>query len=173
MTRKTSASDNGAYPEFCYIASKHDEIFQNFKRHPVYTQILEHVTPEQGKAYIEVALNNPALKIDGEKWKILLKNDSVGNPRTATYQFENASITCSPTTLRYIKVLSDIISLFDADSIRSVSEIGIGYAGQCRILMNMLPIKTYNLIDLPEVLSLAERFLNDTSSTGGDGVKVY
>ena len=160
MALKTSASDNGAYPEFCYAASRHDEIFANFKRHPIYNAILEHVTGEMGKAYLEVALQNPALKLDAEKWKIILQNDSVGNPRTATYNFGNAQITCSPTTLRYVKVLSDIIALFDTDKIKTVAEIGVGYGGQCRILMNLLPLVEYNLVDLPEVISLAEKFLN-------------
>ena len=167
MAVKTSASDNGVYPEFCYIASKHDEVFQNFKRHPVYNAILEHVSPELGAAYLEIILSNPDLKLDADKWKIFLQNDSIGNPNTATYHVGNAQLTCSPTTLRYTKVLSDIVSLFDTDKIHIVSEIGIGYAGQCRILMNMLPIEEYNLIDLPEVLALSEKFLNKLNSNRG------
>ena len=160
MAIKTSASDNGAYPEFCYAASKHDEVFANFRRHPIYTQVLEHVTPEQGKNYLEIILGNTDLKLDVDKWKILLKNDSAGNPNIVTYNFGGNSITCSPTTLRYIKVLSDIVSLFDTDHINTVAEIGAGYGGQCRVLMNVLPITEYSLVDLPEVLALDEKFLN-------------
>ena len=161
MQKKTSASDNGAYPEFCYFASKRDDIFNNFKNNPIYNQILEHVSPELGKDYLEVILKNPNFNFDLDKWNVFFQNDKVGNPRVATYNLTNVSITCSPSTLRYIKVLSDIISLFDVSKINSVYEVGIGYAGQCRILMSMLQIAEYNLIDLPEVLSLAERFLNE------------
>ena len=161
MARKTSGSDNGLYPEFCFAASKRDEIFANFKRHPIYTQVLEHVSPEQGKEYLEIILSNPNLKLNEEKWKNFLKNDSIGNPNTVNYTFGGSQINCSPTTLRYIKVLSDIVSIFETDKIKTVTEIGVGYGGQCRILMNMLPIIEYNLVDLPEVIALDERFLNE------------
>lgn len=178
MARNTSASDNGNYPEFCYAASRHDEVFTNFKRHPIYTQVLEHVTAEQGKDYLEIILSIDDLKLDVDKWKILLKNDSIGNPRTATYNFGGNSLTCSPTTLRYIKVAADIVSLFDTEQIKTVAEIGAGYGGQCRVLMNILPITEYNLVDLPEVLALDERFLNETGSQNGgvrfiDGTHLY
>ena len=61
------------------------------------------------------------------------------------------------------------MTLFDTEKIKSVAEVGIGYAGQCRILMSLLQIKKYNLIDLPEVLALAERFLIELNSNGGHG----
>lgn len=158
--RKTSASDNGVYPQFCYLASKQDELFANFKRHPAYTRILEHVSPEQGAAYLQIVLENNNLDLN---WDFILQNDKIGNPNVAKYDFGSQDIICSPTTLRYLKVASDIVKLFDSSKIKTVSEIGIGYAGQCRILKNFLPIDEYYLVDLPEVLALAERFLDETN----------
>lgn len=162
--KQTSISDDKKYPQFCYLASWNDEAFENFKREPVYRDILEHVTPEQGAEYLRIISANQNLKLNPETWNKILINDRVGNPFVINYKFENGSLTCSPTTLRYLKVASDIFELFDVSRIRSVAEIGIGYAGQCRILTNLLPIQQYTLVDLPEVLLLAEKFLERTDS---------
>lgn len=114
---RTSISDNMRYPMFCYRASKEDAEFKNFKRNPIYNSILEHVSPQQGNAYLDIALKNSELHLSAQDWKYILQNDSIGNPRTAQYTVGNEQITCSPTTLRYIKVLSDISKLFP-DSIK-------------------------------------------------------
>ena len=173
----TSLSDNKKYPAFCYNAARHDEIFANFKRNPIYNQILEHLTPEQGAQYLDVILNDYNVEFTDEQWKIILQNDIVGNPRTATYEFGDKILTCAPTTLRYVKVLLDLVSLFDFDKIQTVAEIGIGYGGQCRLAMNLLPIARYDLIDLPEVILLAERFLTELDQSGNiryiDGTHLY
>lgn len=68
-------------------------------------------------------------------------------------------ITLSPTTIRYAKVLCDILSMFDTAGIHSIAEIGIGYGGQCRLIRSKLPQAMYTLVDLPEVLGLAEKYL--------------
>ena len=173
----TSLSDNGQYPEFCYKAAKHEEIFQNFKRNPIYNAILEHLTDEQGAAYLEVILEGYKFQLNDEQWENILLNDSLGNPRRFSYEFDDKILTCSATTLRYVKVLMDIVAFFNIDKIKSVAEIGIGYGGQCRILMNLLPLERYNLIDLPEVIALAEKFLTKLDTAGDiryiDGTHLY
>lgn len=173
----TSLSDNGKYPAFCYSAARNDEIFRNFKRHPIYNEILEHLTDEQGAAYLDVILNDYDVELTDEQWEIILLNDALGNPRTATYEFGDKILTCAPTTLRYTKVLLDLATLFDFNEIQTVAEIGIGYGGQCRLAMNLLPIDRYELIDLPEVLLLAERFLTELEQAGDircrDGTHLY
>ena len=50
---------------------------------------------------------------------------------------------------------------FNMGEIKSIAEIGIGYGGQCRIIKSMFPDVKYTLFDLPEVLGLAERYLNN------------
>ena len=90
----------------------------------------------------------------------IFKHDLVGNPELVTYTLDDKNkITCAQLTPRYIKVASDIFSMFDIDKIKIVTEIGVGYAGQCNVLKNVLDLDQYNLIDLPEVLMLAERCL--------------
>ena len=173
----TGLSDNGKYPAFCYTAARQDEVFRNFKRDPIYNQILEHLTPEQGAQYLDVILNDYDIELTDAQWELILLNDSLGNPRTAEYEFGDKILNCAPTTLRYTKVLLDLATLFDFNEIQTVAEVGIGYGGQCRLAMNLLPIARYELIDLPEVLLLAERFLTALDTAGDiryrDGTHLY
>ena len=163
--QRTSVLDVGAYREFCYSASRYSEVFQNFKRHPICLWSVEYAKDVTGRDYLLKILNNPSCRFSVDQWRKFLQNDAVGNPITSTYNFPDGfKLICSPTTLRYIKVLSDIVTYFDTDKIKNVAEIGVGYGGQCRILKNFLKLDTYNLIDLPETLALSERFLNVFSS---------
>ena len=179
---RTSVLDVGAYREFCYSASRYSEVFHNFRNHPVFRWAVEYATPQQGANYLEKIFSNVDFKISKKLWDKFLKNDSVGNP--LTFEFRNrdngGAVTCSPTTLRYIKVLSDLVTYFNVDEIKTVAEIGIGYGGQCKILKNFFQIDTYNLIDLPETLALSEKFLNAVNLSNGlrglrfiDGTHLY
>ena len=175
--QRTSILDVGSYREFCYSASRYTEVFQNFRRHPVSRWAFEYASGEYGKDCLIKILHNPDFKISVEQWREFLKNDSIGNPVPFTYNFsqDGSRIVCSPLTLRYIKVLSDIIAYFDINKIKTVAEIGVGYGGPCRILKSFLKIDTYNLIDLPETLALAEKFLGFFSppDNAGGGYEIY
>lgn len=153
---RTSVSDNGSYPEFCFLASIKTSYFKNFRNNSVYTQVLEHVTKEQGKQYLDYIKNNSPHLLD--KIGIFKENDKIGNP--LVYDYDEID-KISPTTLRYIKVLSDLEEKFGDLDGKEICEIGVGYGGQCRILCAYFNIKSYTLIDLPQVLSLAKNYLNN------------
>lgn len=158
--RKTSLSDNEAYPVICYMASRHEHFFKDFRRNVIYNQILEHVSQLQGQEYLNVINKNGDVKFSDAEWDIFCENDLYGNPQMYTYKINERDLVLSPTTLRYVKVLQDIISLYDVNKIQSVAEIGIGYAGECRLLTSYLNrIENYFLFDLPEVLGLAQKYL--------------
>lgn len=165
--RKTSISDGTLYPAFCYYASKNAEVLNEFRRDPIYTDILEHVSYEYGKQYLWYILMNDKIRFMGDDWHDFKLNDIIGSPVVYDYSatlniYANIEGThfFSPTTLRYIKVLQDIICLFDTDRIHTISEIGVGYGGECRIISDYLfGVKAYNLIDLPEVTELAQVYL--------------
>ena len=135
------------------------------------------MSPEIGQQCFEYILKNSPMNFSEEEWLFFLRSDSVGNPNIAKHNFGGSQVICSPTTLRYIKVLVDILNLFDVGKIKTVTEVGIGYGGQCRILSNALPIERYNLVDLPEVLALAEKFLTALNQQGNvrylDGTHFY
>lgn len=149
-----SDSDNGLYMSLVERANKKYRTFEHFKRHPHYTPVLEHVSRELGQKYIDVIRRqSPELMSRIDEFKI---NDQVGDPVTFFYPGIGR---ISPTTLRYIKVASDLVTLFEDFNWVKVSEIGVGYGGQLLILDQVIRIKSYCLFDLPPVLELASRYL--------------
>lgn len=144
-----SLSDSGDYAEFCYMASWNNEMFDCFRRAKAYTGILEHVKFEDGKRYLEEI---PEVTYLNE----FRKNDLYGNPEVFDYG-ENGFF--SPTTLRYAKVFYDLKKYFGDLADFSICEIGVGYGGQCRICSSVSKIRKYTLLDIPQALSLAKRYL--------------
>ena len=86
----------------------------------------------------------------------LKQNDKIGEPNK--YYYPNLKIKISPTTLRYIKVASDLKRIF-GDLNFNIVEIGCGYGGQFLILSKIFNIKSYLLIDLPIVNLLINKYL--------------
>lgn len=148
-----SLSDNGQYVTAVKEAIENYEIFSNFKRDPRYKAILEHVTVDQGSAYLEIIQSESPMLLDkiGE-FKV---NDLIGGPET--YSFEGVG-DISPSTLRYLKVASDLRVFFGED-ISRVAEIGVGYGGQLLIADRALLLGQYDLFDLPPVLVLTSKYL--------------
>jgi len=148
---QTSISDNTSYPEACRRAATDDTAFSTFKRETAYTDILEHVTYEEGKIYSDYALLNKDIAANIDKFKI---NDKYGNPRVYEYPIG----TFSPTTLRYMKILSELSQLNLNDT--TIVEIGAGYGGQYTILRQLFKPKKYIFVDMPEALLLIEKYVN-------------
>ena len=177
---RTSVSDNGYYPLVCYLAAKYDAVFKNFKRNFIYCQTLECSNEQEqyGSHMLKLIDNISGFNPTPEDWQDFSRNDLYGNPRTYPVTFGDRTITLSSSTIRYAKVLGEIMSLFDTENIKSVAEVGVGYGGQCRILMSRLPIEQYTLFDLPEALALSERFLINYDETRNniryiDGGHIY
>lgn len=172
LGRKTSISDDNSYPVICYMASRSERFFRNFRRNSTYNDILEHVSQVQGQAYLDIIQKRKQLQFTDADWNNFHQNDLYGNPVTFSYDINGRTMVFSPTTLRYAKVLQDIALLFDTEKIKSVAEIGIGYAGECRILTSYLKsLESYSLFDLPEVLELAKKYLGKFGNYITDNVK--
>jgi putative sugar O-methyltransferase len=157
-----SESENGAYAAAVLRALEDQKSFDNFKRIPAYQEILEHVTKQQGEAYLDILKS----RNDGMLEKALetvLVSDSTGNP--VKYNYKNLSIPLSPTTLRYVKVASDLKHLFGS-GLDEVAEIGCGYGGQCLVNDALLDYKHSVLFDLSFVNRLIERYLDYTLMNG-------
>jgi putative sugar O-methyltransferase len=149
----TSISDNQIYPNFCNKASMDLKKFSNFRRNKVYKRILEHVSFDFGKAYLQETPESLLKNIESFK-----NNDKWGNPEL----FEYPGIgKISPTTLRYIKVLGDLLSLFKQLNKLNICEIGVGYGGQCRIINSVTSPDKYTLVDIKPALSLTQRYLDN------------
>ena len=149
-----SDSDAGTYVAFVRSALEDRRVFAKFRRHPSYTHVLEHVTKEQGRRYLSaIESQSPELLNSMEEFQ---ENDLVGDPFTHTY----AKIgRISPTTLRYVKVASDLRRYFGESLGEKIVEIGGGYGGQLLILDRVFNFREYHMYDLAPVLGLVSRYL--------------
>jgi len=151
MTWEINASDADRYLNVCKLAATTDEYFLNFKSNSDYNRILEHVSFELGQKYLDEVCIDYENKLDEIK-----ENDIFGSP--VTYNYEKVG-NISPTTLRYLKNTSDIVSKFGVD-IKSIIEIGGGYGGLCKVLNSFIDFESYLLIDLEVCNLLCRKYLN-------------
>ena len=150
-----SDSDDGTYIASVKQAVESYCRFKNFKRDPAYCTVLEHVTQEQGKGYLDV-LENRKDGILEQALNSVLMSDSLGNPRKFVYRNFGP---LSPTTLRYVKVASDLHSLFGCKIGADIAEIGGGYGGQMLVCDKIFEFATYNIFDLYAVNQLIAKYL--------------
>jgi hypothetical protein len=144
-----------AYLKVCRDAVNDDDVFKTFKRHLDYMPILEHVTYDQGLVYIEeIRRVFPHMLHSMDRFST---NDNVGKPYRRYYP--ELRMEMSPTTLRYVKVLCDLLSIFGKLTDLDIIEIGGGYGGQCKIIHDAYKPKSYTIVDLPEALSLSDKYL--------------
>jgi len=143
----------------CERIASDDMAFSSFKINKNYIPILEHVSYDLGMYY----LNLICQKYKPDTFQLIMKhlddfksNDKIGSPLIYEYPLVG---TISPTTLRYIKTLMDIVEKFDING-ANIVEIGGGYGGQCLILSKIFNFKTYTILDLESVNKLQKRYLH-------------
>jgi putative sugar O-methyltransferase len=149
-----------AYPTLCGTAASNQTIFNKFRSSKIMVEALDHVSIEQGNAYIAEILKNT-------NWKESYSNaineiDKLGKPRK--YRFTYG--TFSPTLLRYLKVFVDLEKYFGPLKNLNLTEIGIGFGGQASLISKLDKPKSYNFFDIPPVLNLATRFIKELDAQG-------
>lgn len=147
----TSISDYTAFKQACSTAD-----LNTFKRHPDIVRIFEHTSAAQGEAYLQIIRERyPSLL---SVMRRFAANDEIGGANTCIVVEKGLSV--SPSTLRYVKVLGDLIcaGLASGDAI---VEIGGGYGGQAVIVRNKILWQSYTIFDLPEVGSLQARYTTE------------
>lgn len=153
---RTSHTDDSPYTEFCTQAARNEDLFANFRRSKPIMGIVETVSYDLGqeyKAHLEKQAPYYVNHIATFK-----TSETVGNPITFNYD-KIGSI--APTTLRYIHVAFDLERLFGSLDDLAIVEIGGGYGGQCKIISDLFKVKKYTIIDLPEALEIAKKFLDN------------
>ena len=144
-----------SYLTCCKEASKNENLFNNFKQDSRYRQILEHVSDQEAKQYLQ-ELTVPILEV--LKYLDSFKdNDKYGNP--VLFEYDNIGII-SPTTIRYIKNTFDIVTYFDKEKIKNIVEIGGGYGGLCKVLSSVIDVDNYVVFDLQEVNELTQKYIS-------------
>jgi hypothetical protein len=161
----SSLSDNDAYPKFCAAAASDASTFEHFRRHADYSEILEHVTFALGKRYLKSFRNDDPFVVEATR---ICAQDVVGDPVKFDFPVVGSA---SPTTLRYLKVAWELNCLFGSLNGMEISEIGVGYGGQCRVICELSSPASYSVIDLEPVLSLVQRYLSAASP--GAPVSLY
>lgn len=151
-----SLAENPEYLQFCKDALFSEEIFKNFKRQPFYSLFQEYTTFEEGKEFLDVIYRDSPDLLNPILMKKFQSNDRLGNP--LTYLYTRIGLF-SPTTLRYVKAISDLRAHFGNLDGMKIIEIGGGYGGQCKILSDLFLFSNYTLIDFPESLDLAKKYL--------------
>ena len=152
----TQLTNNTAYLGVCKQVLSNPEMFQQFKRHPIYNLFYENVSFEEG-----VEILNLLKKEDPEilKPKLLEKIrriDCIGGPCVFTYEPIGPF---SPTTLSYLKIATDLKKMLGPKEKLRIIEIGGGNGGLCKVLHEVLDIEQYTIIELEESLELAEKHL--------------
>ncbi len=150
--KKTDAQE---YRHFCSEMSKKDSLFRDFRRQAMMTSILERNNKNTGAeciAYIET--NSPTLTC---LWDLFRENDRIGNPITVQYL---SAGTFSSATLSHVKIAADLQTFFMPIENLKIVEIGGGYGGLCRILTQVFNVKDYTIVDWPEPLQLAKKYLD-------------
>jgi hypothetical protein len=149
-----SVSDDGGYVAAVRAAVSEQAKFDRFKEDPRYIRILEHTSFKQGQEYFErIHLIAPDFIRNFEPF---LDNDIVGGGEKYSYPLVG---NCSPSTLRYVKVVADLRFHFGSNLGFRVAEIGVGYGGQLLTLDKVLSYREYHLYDLQDVLALASKYL--------------
>jgi hypothetical protein len=152
MTWTLHTEPANAYLASCKRAAQDDNFFNNFKQDAAYRHVLEHVSKEEAEIYLKL------IKINFDEELVeVKKNDQFGNPDI--YNFEKVG-SMSPTTARYLKNTSDIISKFGKD-IKCIVEIGGGYGGLSVVMHPFLRYESYLLIDQYEANLLSKKYLNN------------
>lgn len=152
----SSISDEASYLESCIRAATING-FNSFRADPAYRRIVETVSEKEGAEALEIANTRyPNYPLDAFR-----RNDEFGGAEL--FQFGKYG-KFAPTTARYVKVLSDLETLFgDLDGL-NIIEIGGGYGGQARIINERFKPKSYKIIDLPEACAVTRRYLDSFGS---------
>lgn len=149
MIRGQRLSD---YLTACKEAATTD-LFHTFKRDKRLTAIFEHTTTTQARAYLSLILRQTPWLLDKT-----LTNDLYGSPTIFNF---GAGHYYSPSTLQYVGVLSNLLHLFGSLDGLHIVEIGGGYGGQARTILDTHKPASYTLLDLEEPAMLQRRYLSD------------
>ena len=142
------------YSDAVNDAISNDSAFQNFKSEPKYNSIVGMANDFQARIWLERAEKELPQVI--ENIDIFKKNDTIGNP--ALWQSGKYGMI-SPDTLHRANTLCDIEKYFGGLNNKSVAEIGVGYGGLCFVLSSFYDIKSYELVDLDNVVALSKKYL--------------
>lgn len=143
------------YKVFCQFAQHNEDAFAHFRRHPAMVRIHQHVSYQEGEKYLEIIKSEYGELV--AYFPLFHENETIGDPVIASF---GENLFFSPTTLRYIKTVGELRHLFGPLSSMKILEIGPGYGGLCNLIAKVDSFSEFALVDLPECIGLAQKFLD-------------
>ena len=131
------------------------DLFYEFRVDSWIKNVYEHVSYKLGQEFAEAIADQ--FQFSSTLMDAFRMNDQFGSPET--FNFPKIG-EFSPTTLRYIYVLGEIMDEFDLPQEPKIVELGSGYGGQISILSKVYPNAKFDIIDLKEPLQLIDRYLS-------------
>lgn len=157
----------------CESAVRNDDDFNSFKRNDYFTTILEHTSEAASRAFLFRLINEYADKVNKIDWEKVSENDSLGGPTLVEYpDIPSKNKLFSPSTIAYVFKALDILQHMKKSKLNDVDvlEIGGGYGGQCKMVVDLAPlfdinINSYTLIDLYWPNELQRKYLETLGYT--------
>lgn len=188
-----SSINYSSYEVAAAAAAADPNLLAHFKRDERYTAILEHVSEEQGRQYLDLILAIP--EGHGPTFVDIrlfcASNDKIGDPVRHEYDMKEGGgiLYASPTSLRYVYHAHLILSHCKKLGLESPKfvEIGGGYGGLAAAILffaQRYGIRLgalYRILDLPGPLALQRAYLKEgwredccsflDASTYGEGIQ--
>lgn len=146
--------DQSVFAAASLSAVQDNEQFARFKKNPFFNLLWENLSREEGEKWLDVIESQHSFLM--EKFDKFRESDQVGSPRVF---FFGGAGEFSPSTLRLVAIAGGMQSKIGSWMGKRVVQIGSGYGGLCKILADISDFESYTLVDLPEQLALAKKYL--------------
>ncbi len=153
MSWLTSEESIKRYRDALTRAATDDLTFVNFRSEHGVREIVEGIPDVAGQGYFDKLKDIDVVRVE---WDRVTDNDRVGNPRLMPV---NGRAPVAPATLRYAWNVFDMVKRGIALDNADIVEVGGVYGGLCRMIHAFYTPKSYTIVDLPEALALADRYL--------------
>lgn len=152
MSWLTSDDSVRRYVDALKRAASDDVAFNHFRRERGVRDIIEGIPDVAGFGYYAKLKDTEFFKQNLER---IQKNDEVGNPHLVLFDGR----PLASTTLRYAWNVFDMRRNGVQLDRGHIVEVGGGYGGLCRMVCEFHDHNSYTIIDIPEALELAKRYL--------------
>ncbi len=159
--------DQAPIAEACLRATSDALAFESFKQDPYLNLLWENATEEEGRVAFEKIQREYPFLI--ELFSHFQVSDRVGGARVFSY---GDGAVFSPYTLRLMAIAGDLQARVGDLAGKKVVQIGAGYGGLCKVLNDLYAMNGYVIVDLPEQLALAKKYLDALGVRGVEYISV-
>ena len=139
----------------CVKIVESPELFNTFKQNQIFRQVIGNDV--LSKTISDILYKN--IETDSsilDKISTYKTNDIHGNPNLYNYPLTG---DISPGTLYFLNILQSLKNQFGDISNYDIIEIGSGYGGQAKIILDS-GVKSYSMIDVMPTLNLCKKYLS-------------